>query len=797
MPDDSYPSLPSQDVLPFPPPSSGSIAGRTMQESVYSPKPPHRHLPVGTPNILIILVDDAGPGLPSTFGGAVATPNLERVMKAGVGYNRFHTTGMCSPTRGALLTGRNHHHIGSGQIAELANDWDGYAGTIPMSCATVAEVLKSYGYATSAFGKWHNTPALETTAAGPFNNWPTGLGFEYFYGFLAGEASQYEPNLVRNTTVVPPPRSPEEGYHLSEDLADDAIGWLERHKAYRPDTPFFMYWASGAIHGPHHIMKEWADKYKGRFDDGWDAYREEVFKRAKTCGWIPADTELTERPESLQSWESIPESEKPFQRRLMEVAAGFGEHVDHEIGRLLDAVDALGYGEDTLVFYIWGDNGSSGEGQLGTISELLAQNMIPTTVSQHIAALEAMGGLDLLGSPKCDNQYHAAWAWAGSTPYKGMKLLASHLGGTRNPMAVRWPGNIAPDTTPRSQFHHVNDIVPTIYEVVGITPPRVVNGFPQDPIDGTSLAYSFRDAAAPGRLHTQYFEIMGSRAIYHDGWMASAFGPREPWTPGAPKGGPNWTPDDDVWELYDLDSDWSQARDLAAAMPEKLAQMKELFSMEAARNKVYPVGGGLWVPFLHPELRIAPPYTEWSFVGGVQRMPEFAAPKLGNTANLLTIEADVPANANGVLYKLGGAGGGLTCWVDEGHIVYEYNLFIVQRTKIRSEGKLPTGRVRIEVETANELERAGGPLAITIKANGVVLAQGTVPVSAPLLFTANDCLDFGRALGSPVSLDYYDRAPFPFSGTIHAVNIRYSSRPDAGSVASPQPASVREPASTK
>ncbi len=768
-----YPSLPRQDVLPFPPVPSGSIAGRTMQESVYSPVPAPVRLPPGSPNILIILVDDAGPGLPSPLGGEVATPNLERVMKAGVSYNRFHTTAMCSPTRGALLTGRNHHHIGSGQIAELANDWDGYAGTIPMSCATVAEVLKNYGYSTSAFGKWHNTPALETTAAGPFHNWPTGLGFEYFYGFLAGEASQYEPNLVRNTTVVRPPRTPEEGYHLSEDLADDAIDWLKKHKAFQSEKPFLMYWASGAIHGPHHVHKEWADKYKGKFDDGWDAYRERVWQQAKERGWIPPETELTPRPPSLQAWDDIPENEKPFQSRLMEVAAGYAEHVDHQIGRLLDAVDTLGYGEDTLVFYIWGDNGSSGEGQLGTISELLAQNNIPTKVSDHIAALEAMGGLDLLGSPKCENQYHAGWAWAGSTPYKGMKLLASHLGGTRNPMAIRWPGKITPDARPRTQFHHVNDIVPTIYEVIGITPPLVVNGIPQDKIDGISLAYTFNDPGAQGRLQTQYFEIMGSRAIYHDGWIASAFGPREPWTPGAPPHMATWTPDEDIWELYNLEKDWSQAHDLADTMPEKLAQMKEMFAMEAARNKVFPVGGGLWIAAMHPELRLAPPQHEWTFAGAIDRMPEFAAPALGNKPSVVTIDADVPPEASGVLYKLGGAGGGLTCFLDGGEIVYEYNLFIIQRTKIRSSGPIPTGRVMIEVETAYQVVRPAGPLNVTIKANGAIVAQGTVPVSAPLLFSANDCLDIGKALGSPVSLDYFDKAPFPFEGVIHQMDVRY------------------------
>jgi arylsulfatase len=746
-----------------------------MQESVYAQREQPTRLPDDAPNILVVLIDDVGPGLADTFGGEIKTDTLSRIHSEGIGYNRFHTTAMCSPTRASLLTGRNHHRIGNGQIAELANDWDGYSGAIPKSSALGAEVLRNYGYATAAFGKWHNTPAVETTAAGPFENWPTGVGFEYFYGFLAGEASQYEPNLVRNTTTVLPPKSPEEGYHLSEDLADDAIGWLHHHKALAPDRPFFMYWASGCMHGPHHVMKEWADKYAGKFDDGWDAYRVRVHDRAKQAGWIPADAELTPRDPALPAWDDIPEDEKPFQRRLMEVAAGYAEHVDVQVGRLVDEVERMGYGDNTLVFYIWGDNGSSGEGQSGTISELLAQNGIPTTVDMHIKALDELGGLDALGSPKVDNQYHAGWAWAGSTPYKGMKLLASHLGGTRNPMAVRWPAKIKPDTTPRAQFHHCNDLVPTIYEVLGITPPRMVNGIPQDPIDGVSFAYTFNDSDADGRLLTQYFEIMGSRAIYHDGWMASAFGPRAPWVPGLPPGLAEWTPDLDVWELYNLDQDWSQARDLAAELPDKLAQMKEAFSIEAARNSVYPVGGGLWVLCYHPELRITTPYREWDFSGGLTRIPEYNAPALGNRANIVTIDAEIPADGNGVLYALGGAGGGLTCYLDDGFLCYEYNLFIVMRTKVRSASRLPAGAAKIQIDTTYPEPKPGGPLDIALSVNGEPVGSGRVPVSAPLLFTANDCLDIGTCLGGPVSLDYYDRAPFPFNGAIHNVNVRYTS----------------------
>ena len=769
------PRLPAQEVLPFPPTPSASRAGRTMQESSYENRVQPRRLSEDAPNILIVLIDDAGPGLPDTFGGEVRTDTLTKIHEQGVGFNRFHTTAMCSPTRASLLTGRNHHRIGNGQIAELANDWDGYAGEIPKSSALGAEVLKQYGYATAAFGKWHNTPAIETTAAGPFHNWPSEIGFEYFYGFLAGEASQYEPNLVRNTTSVLPAKTPEEGYHLSEDLADDAIAWLHRHQAFEPDRPFFMYWATGCLHAPHHIFKEWADKYAGKFDDGWDAYRERVFARAKEKGWIPADAELTPRDPQLPAWEDIPEDERPFQRRLMEVAAGFAEHVDVQAGRVIDEIERMGLAENTLVFYIWGDNGSSGEGQAGTISELLSQNGIPSTVEQHISALEVMGGLDLLGTPKVDNQYHAAWAWAGSTPYSGMKLLASDLGGTRNPMAVRWPAGITPDATPRSQFHHCNDVVPTIYEIVGITPPREVNGVPQDLIDGVSFAYALNEPDAPGRLVTQYFEIMGSRAIYHDGWMASATGPRLPWVAGRPPGIEDWTPDQDHWRLYNLDEDWTQANDLAGQMPEKLAQMKETFAIEAARNSVYPVGGGLWVLVYHPELRISTPYREWNLGPDIIRMPEFCAPALGNRANLVTIDADLPDKANGVLYALGSSSGGLTAYLDDGYLCYEYNLFIIMRTKIRSQDRLPAGPTKIEISTEYAEVKPGGPLNITLTVNDNQLASGRVPVSAPLLFTANDCLDIGVCHGGRVSLDYYERAPFPFNGTIKNVNVRYTS----------------------
>lgn len=771
----------AQEILPFPPKPSGSQAGRTIQDSIYSPVQATSHLPEDAPNIIIVIIDDVGPGQASTFGGEISTPTMDRIAGDGIAFNRFHTTAMCSPTRAALLTGRNHHRVGAGQIAELANDWDGYSGVQPKTSAMIAEVLKNYGYHTGAWGKWHNTPAEHTTSVGPFDYWPTGYGFEYFYGFLAGEASQYEPNMVRNTTIVHP-NEPKEGrpYHMSEDLAEDAIHWLQQHKALAPEKPFFMYWASGAAHGPHQVAKEWADKYSGKFDDGWDEYRKRVFKNAKAKGWIPQNTQLTARPESMPAWDDIPEDERAFQQRLMEVYAGFTEHVDVQVGKIVDEVERLGYDDNTLIFYIWGDNGASAEGQAGTISELLAQNGLPSTIDQHIDALNELGGLDVLGSAKTDNMYHAGWAWAGSVPYKSTKLVAAHFGGTRNPMAVSWPKRIKPDAKPRTQFHHVNDIVPTIYEVVGITPPKVVNGFTQDPIQGVSMAYTFDDADADGQLLTQYFEIMGSRGIYHDGWFAGAFGPRAPWLPGIPEGFFDeqgklaWSPDNDNWELYNLKEDWSQANDLAAQMPEKLAQMKELFTIEFARNQGFPMGGGLFVPVVRPDLRITPPYDEWTFPSAITRIPEFAAPALGNKENLVTVDADLPTDANGVIYALGGFSGGLSLYMQEGVLSYEYNLFEIQRTHIKATKKLPAGKHKIEVVTKYAEKKAGGPLSITLKVNGAEVATGRVPVSAPLGFTANDCLDIGTDLGSPVSVDYFDDAPFKLKGTIEQVHIQYT-----------------------
>jgi arylsulfatase len=764
----------AQESLPFPPKPSGSRAGPTIADSTYSPLPAQSHLPANAPNILVIMLDDVGPALPDTFGGVIQTPTLSRLAEEGVSYNRFHNAAMCSPTRAALLTGRNHHRVGNGQIAELANDWDGYTGRIPRTSATVAKVLGDYGYATAAFGKWHNTPANETTSVGPYTDWPAGegIGFDYFYGFLAGESSQWEPAVVENTVRIDPSHG-KEGYHFTEDMTDKAVSWMKQVRALTPDRPFLMYWAPGASHGPHHIFNEWADKYKGKFDDGWDAMREGIFARQKELGWIPENTELTPRPDTLAGWQDIPEAEKPFQRRLMEVFAGYTEHADTQAGRLLDTLDELGVRDNTLIFYVWGDNGSSAEGQNGSISELLAQNGIRTEIKDHIRTMNELGGMDVLGSPKADNMYHAGWAWAGSTPHRSTKLVAAHFGGTRTPLVISWPNRIKPDKTPRPQFHHVNDIVPTIYDVLDIQPPKLVDGISQDPIDGVSMTYSFESASAPGKKKGQYFEIMGSRSYYQDEWIASVFGPRTPWTPGLDPAIFKWSPDNDVWELHDLSKDYSQAKDVAAEHPEKVEELKKAFAIDAEENKVFPVGGGLWSAVFHPEDAPSNPATEFSYTQEVIGVPEFTAPKVGARSNLVTIEAELQPDSEGVLYALGAFSGGLALWVDKGKLTYEYNLFEIERTRVESSEPLPSGKLNIEVETRKVGNDHAAPLDIVIRVDGKEVAKGRVPRSAPLAFTANDAFDVGRDSYSPVSLTYFDRKPFEFSGKIGRIKIQY------------------------
>lgn len=529
-----------------------------------------------------------------------------------------------------------------------------------------------------------------------------------------------------------------------------------------------MYWAPGGVHGPHHVFPEWSAKYKGKFDSGWDAYRERTYKRQLDMGVIPAGTKLTERDATMAAWDSIPAAQRPFQERLMEIFAGYVEHTDTEVGRLIDGMDKRGLRDNTLIIYIFGDNGSSAEGQQGSISELLAQNNIPNTVEQQIAALDRIGGIDALGTEKTDNMYHAGWAWAGGTPFKGTKLMGSYFGGTRNPMVVVWPGHIKHDGEFRRQFSHVVDVAPTIYDLLKITPPKVVNGHEQMPLDGTSFAYTFDNPDAKTEKKIQFFDNNGSRAIYDEGWFAAAAGPFIPWdTPLSTKRLANWDSAEDIWELYDLSKDFSQADDLAKKHPKTLEKMKKLFLKVAGDNKDFPIGAGNWLR-THPEDRIASAYSSWNFSQTTRRMPEFAAPGIGRQSNSVKITAELNDNANGVLYAVGGAGGGLSVYFEDGHLVYEYNMLIIENYQVRT-GKIPAGKHEIEIRTS--IPKPGGPAEIVILVDGKEEAKTTVKRTVPVAFTATESFDVGVDLGSPVSEAYAAKRPFEFNGTIVAMHV--------------------------
>ena len=762
----------AQVNLPFPKTPTASKTGITLQESEHHWRQDPNHLPDDAPNIIIIMTDDTGFGNPSTFGGPIQTPTLTRLADEGIKYNAFHTTAMCSPTRASLLTGRNHHHVGYGQISEFATDWDGYVGIIPRETATLAQVLGAYGYTCGAFGKWHNTPITDLTPTGPFDQWPTGLGFDYFYGFIAGEASQYEPMLFENTLAVDYPKTKD--YHLTEDLADHAITFMREQSMSHPDKPFLIYFTPGAVHGPHQVASKWADKYKGKFDQGWEELRKEIFARQKKIGIIPADSKLSPIDPTMQKWEDIPEDQRAFQTRLMEVYAGFLEHTDVQYGRIIDELENLGIKDNTLVIYINGDNGSSAEGGTGSISELLSQNGMPSTTTQQLAVLNnEYGGLDALGGPLLENMYHHGWAWSGSTPFKSTKLIAAHFGGTRNPMVISWPAKIKHDEKPRAQFHHVNDIAPTIYEILNITPPDFYNGVAQDSLDGRSFVYTFNDADAVSQKTTQYFEIMGSRGLYKDGWFAGTFGPRPPWAPLKAKLA-GWNPNNDVWELYDLSKDYSQADDVAKENPKKLQAMKNAFLVEAVKNNVLPIGGSLYAVAYHPEEMKATTLREWNMYEGMTRIPESLAPKfMSGFSTHSIIDVDIPENASGVLYAVGGIAAGFTVYMDEGVLKAEYNAMTMNRYKVSSKNKIPVGKVKIEVTVKAQEKKRLAPSVITLKVNGKVVGKVVAERTVPAVFTASETFDVGMDLGSGVAMDYCERIPFKFNGKIEKLNIKY------------------------
>ncbi|WP_230292582.1 arylsulfatase [Croceicoccus sp. Ery5] len=727
--------------------------------------PPMKQAPEGAPNILLVLLDDVGFGWPSVNGGLVRMPTAEKLAKNGLFYNQFHTTALCSPTRAAMLTGRNHHTVATGVIQEMATGFPGYCGIIPKSCTTFAEMLKQAGYPCSWFGKNHNVPDNLTSAAGPFDNWPTNQGFDYFYGFISGETDQFYPSLIRNTTPVEPPKRPDEGYHLTTDLADECIGWIRQQKAIAPDRPFMAYFSSGAAHAPHQPPLDWRGKNKGRFDMGWDEYRKQVHQRQLDAGIIPAGTKLTGRPEQIPAWDS----HKPEEQELFSVQAenfaDFLEHCDYEVGRVVDAIEDLGEMDNTLVIYILGDNGSSGEGSLvGTPNELMSLNGRQPSIE------ESIGFKDRWGLPGTSPHYAVGWAWAGDTPFQWTKQVASHFGGTRNSMIVSWPDRIKDKGAIRSQFHHVIDIMPTLMEVVGIKEAKEVNGYIQKPIEGTSFAYTF-DAAnkdAPSTRNVQYFEMLGNRAIYADGWIASCRHGRLPWETSG-----SFSFDDDKWELYNIEEDFSQAVDLADKHPEKIDFMSRLFLSEATKYQVLPIDDRFAERL---DVTLRPSYfagrQEVTFYPGMTRLPEGSGPHLVSRALTLTAPVEVPeGGAEGVIFALGGDAAGFALFMWEGKARFHYNFFGIQRTDLLSEA-LSAGKHELMVSILPETANPGGPAKIALSVDGAVVDVARLEEQIPMR-CGTETLDVGMDCVSPVCADYEEKGLFPFTGTIEHVRFAF------------------------
>src|SRR5215471_7179420 len=681
--------------------------------------PPIRQLrpPAGAPNVLVVLLDDAGFGSASAFGGPCQTPSAERIAKEGLKYLRFHSTALCSPTRQAMLTGRNHHSVGMGGITEIASGSPGYNSVLPNTAAPLAKTLKLNGYATAQFGKCHEVPVWETSSAGPFNAWPTGGGgFEYFYGFIGGEASQWYPTLYEGTTPVRLTKTPEEGYHLVEDMTDKAMAWIGQQKSLMPDKPFFVYFAPGATHAPHHVPKEWADKYKGKFDAGWDTLREETFARQKKLGVIPSDCDLTARHKEIPAWDAMPDKLKPVLRREMEVYAGYLEYVDHHVGRLVNAIEKLGILDETLVLYIIGDNGASAEGTLnGTFNEMINFNGADALETPEFL----MARIDKLGGPESYNHYAIGWAHAMNAPYQWTKQVASHWGGTRNGLIVHWPKGIKASGEIRTQFHHVIDLAPTILEAAGLPQPIAVEGVQQIPIEGVSMAYSFDAPKAAERRETQYFEMFGNRGIYHKGWTAVTRH-KTPWILTGK------TPpfDDDVWELYDTTKDWTQAHDLSKQLPEKLHELQRLWIIEATRNNVLPMDDRGAERF-NSDLAGRPVLvrgTSQILARGMGGLNENGLINIKNKSHSVTAQVIVPEGkpCEGVILSQGGFAGGWIFYVKGGRLTYCYNFAALEKYVISSTQPLSSGEHQVRMEFAYDGGLAkGGNVTLYVDGKGV------------------------------------------------------------------------------
>ncbi len=765
--------------LPIPDRTFGGTAGRNLKDSVADwAMIPGPKAPEGAPNVLLVIIDDAGFGAIDTFGGPIASPAFSRVQKMGVTYNSFHVTAVCSPTRAALLTGRNQHRVGFGSIAEYPGPFPGYTAAKPKSCAGLPRILKENGYVTGGFGKWHLTPNNVQGAAGPFDHWPKSWGFDHWWGFLSGAAGQYDPIITMDDAVIGVPTESKDGgqYYFPDDITDKAAEWLHAVRAQDAQKPWFMFYSTGCAHAPHHVPKEWADKYKGRFDNGWDELRETTLERQKKLGIVPTDTELTTRPDAFPAWDSLDEASKKLYVRQMEVYAGYQENADWNIGRLLDEIEKMGDLDNTLIIFIWGDNGASLEGTItGSFNELTFLNGLVLDPAQQTALIEKYGGLEALGGDHTAPHIAAAWAHACNAPFKWGKQTASHLGGTRDPMVVAWPSRIKPDDVMRSQFTHVIDIGPTILQAAGIPEPEMVDGIAQEPMDGTSFLYTFDDAEAPERHTTQYFEMFATRGMYKDGWWAASRPDRLPWDLSPQtlaKFGPeaDFDPDRDIgWELYYLPDDFSQAKDIAADHPEKVQELQELWWSEAERNRVLPLMAGFSV--IYGILPPLPTQTRFTFAGDVQNVMWGMIPRIFGRS--YSIEADllVPeSGAEGVIVAFADFIGGFGLWVDgDGILRHTYSMLGVDTYKQASTSKLPAGDVHVEMLFESTENKPGSGGHVTLFINDKAVGEGDMPQTVPITFTSYAGMDIGRDNGAVVDLDYEEKAPYVFTGTVKKV----------------------------
>ncbi|MGD2078356.1 MAG: arylsulfatase [Chloroflexota bacterium] len=757
------PEITGREILPIPDIPTRGKAALDVRDAVFPPIKPLRP-PQGAPNVVIVLIDDMGFGCPSANGGPVNMPAMEKIAERGLQYTRFHTTALCAPTRQALLTGRNHHSAEMGSITELATSAPGQTSVRPNSVATIAEMLRLNGYSTGAAGKMHQTPVWEVSISGPFDRWPTGDGFEKFYGFVGGETNQWAPTLFLGTSPVEPWGTAEEGYHFSEDMVDKAIAWLKGIHVMTPDKPFFLYTSFGATHAPHHVPPEWVEKYKGKFDKGWDAVREDTLAKMKAKGIVPEDTQLTDRPEGVRPWDELNDSEKTVYARLMEVYAGFAEHTDAQVLRLIETLEEIGEFDNTLFIYIAGDNGASAEGGLdGTYNEIRALNGIPQELD------DVLTRLDDLGTPKAFNHYPVGWAHAMNAPYQWTKQVASHFGGTRNGCAVCWPNGIEARGEIRHQFHHVIDVVPTILEAASLPQPYMVNGMAQKPIEGVSMVYTFDDADAEDRHVTQYFEMFGNRGIYHEGWTAVT----RHSTPWLLTEMPSFA--EDEWELYDTTKDWSQANDLSKQMPEKLRDLQQLFLVEAAKYNVFPLDDRRSERFDasiagRPDLPAG--RKTMTLYPGMTHLTENTVLNVKNRSHTITAEVEIPeGGASGVIIAQGGRFAGWSLYVKDGAPKYVHNWFDSDYYYVGGESKLPTGTVNIRYHFTFEGNAPGGGGTGELYVNDEKVAEGRIDKTVPFIFSADETLDVGGDLALPVTDDYPEGASNQFSGKIHWVRI--------------------------